>query len=122
MISKVCDAIDHAHRQGIVHRDLTPPNIMMTDDEEPKLVDFGLARSMFKTSEADSAVHQGIYRCSSLKPSCKVDHVQLLSCLNLPTTTSTKHGNNAKSGKHHRAGLWHKRRIVDEQIAGCAAG
>lgn len=57
LIAKVCEALDHAHQKGVVHRDLKPSNIMMTEEREPKLVDFGLARSMFKTSEHDSAVH-----------------------------------------------------------------
>ena len=56
MIAKVCDALDHAHRRGVVHRDLKPSNILLTENHEPKLVDFGLARSMFKASETESAL------------------------------------------------------------------
>ncbi|QEG33126.1 protein kinase domain-containing protein [Bythopirellula goksoeyrii] len=56
MIAKVCDALDHAHKQGVIHRDLKPSNIMMTLEDEPKLVDFGLARSMFMANAEDSAV------------------------------------------------------------------
>lgn len=56
MTAKVCDALDYAHRQGVIHRDLKPSNIMLTKDREPKLVDFGLARSMFKTTESGSAL------------------------------------------------------------------
>lgn len=41
---KVCSAVEYAHRNLIVHRDIKPGNILVTSDGEPKLLDFGLAR------------------------------------------------------------------------------
>lgn len=41
---KVCAAVEHAHAQLVVHRDLKPVNILVTAGGEPKLLDFGIAR------------------------------------------------------------------------------
>jgi serine/threonine-protein kinase len=41
---QVCRAVEHAHRQLVVHRDLKPDNIFVTADGTPKLLDFGIAK------------------------------------------------------------------------------
>ncbi len=46
LIAKVCDAVQHAHQVGVIHRDLKPGNIMIAEDGQPKLLDFGVARPL----------------------------------------------------------------------------
>ena len=42
---KICAAMTHAHQRGVIHRDLKPSNILVDQREEPKIVDFGLAKT-----------------------------------------------------------------------------
>ena len=41
---KICDAVQYAHQQLVVHRDLKPGNILVEANGEPKLLDFGIAK------------------------------------------------------------------------------
>jgi WD40 repeat protein len=44
LLAKVCDAVQHAHQKGVIHRDLKPGNILVDDSGQPKILDFGVAR------------------------------------------------------------------------------
>jgi serine/threonine-protein kinase len=48
--SKICDAVDYAHKRGLVHRDIKPANIMLNVQGEPILMDFGIVRILGGTS------------------------------------------------------------------------
>ena len=45
LFRKVCDAVAHGHRHGVVHRDLKPANILVDTNGEPKVIDYGIARA-----------------------------------------------------------------------------
>jgi serine/threonine protein kinase len=53
LILPIARALDYAHRQNMIHRDVKPSNILMTADGEPMLTDFGIAKVLDLEETAD---------------------------------------------------------------------
>ncbi|WP_341675163.1 protein kinase [Niveibacterium sp. SC-1] len=68
IVFKCCMALDHAFKNGIVHRDIKPANILVDDQENVKITDFGLAMNVKKQSDADSTFIMGVGSPAYMSP------------------------------------------------------
>lgn len=68
IVFKVAMALDYAYRQGIVHRDIKPANILVDDDDNVKITDFGLAMNVNKKSDMDSTFIMGVGSPAYMSP------------------------------------------------------
>ncbi|MBN2446456.1 MAG: serine/threonine protein kinase [Phycisphaerae bacterium] len=59
LMARICDAVHAAHQKGVIHRDLKPGNILVTDSGQPKILDFGVAR-MTDTDVSITTLHTGV--------------------------------------------------------------
>jgi eukaryotic-like serine/threonine-protein kinase len=69
LFRKICAAVQHAHQNLLVHRDLKPGNILITAEGEPKLLDFGIAKRLApEAGEALEALQETRHGMRMLTP------------------------------------------------------
>ncbi|MDQ3440929.1 MAG: serine/threonine protein kinase, partial [Planctomycetota bacterium] len=61
-------AVQHAHQRGVIHRDLTPNNIVVGPDGQPHVLDFGLAKPLMDESPAISVTREVIGTPAMMSP------------------------------------------------------
>ncbi|MGB4136849.1 MAG: Stk1 family PASTA domain-containing Ser/Thr kinase [Microbacterium sp.] len=64
----ILEALDYSHRAGVVHRDIKPGNVMITDDGKVKVMDFGIARAVSDSSSTVAETTQIIGTAAYFSP------------------------------------------------------
>jgi serine/threonine protein kinase len=59
LMRELCDALEHAHDAQIVHRDLSPANLIVTDEGHLKIIDFGVAKALVGNLQTSSGLAKG---------------------------------------------------------------
>lgn len=66
---QVCDAVQHGHQNGVIHRDLKPGNVLVDTEGRPRVIDFGIARSSAEAaSTGQTTVGQIIGTLNAMSP------------------------------------------------------
>jgi len=70
-LKTIVEAVDYAHRHGVLHRDLKPSNILIDEEDQPRITDFGLAKQL--KSDADQTATGQVLGSPSFMPPEQAD-------------------------------------------------
>ncbi|MHC4120301.1 MAG: serine/threonine protein kinase [Planctomycetota bacterium] len=59
LMRTICQAVQHAHQNGVIHRDIKSSNILLTEDGQPHIVDFGLATNILESDQYKTVSAEG---------------------------------------------------------------
>jgi serine/threonine protein kinase len=59
IISKMCDGLQYAHDRGVVHRDISPQNVLLSWEGDVKVIDFGIAKATEKSGKTRPGTLKG---------------------------------------------------------------
>ncbi len=69
----ICEGLAYAHQQGIVHRNLKPANIIISEDDTVKITDFGIANIAASEGTAETAFYMAPEQQAGLAGDCRAD-------------------------------------------------
>ena len=77
LMIKICDALQTTHKRGIIHRDIKPGNIILTDQDQVKIMDFGMAKLASNFSGA--LLFKALACCNQIQETFRICFIDLYS-------------------------------------------